>query len=110
MAGLTLGFIIMLLAGALPCIVLGYFIAVKQQRGLISGWNESKISDPEAYAKWVGYSVLGLGVCIGIIAFIWYIGLIDEISMTVSLIVASLIPIPCLVIANQKYARRKHDS
>jgi hypothetical protein len=50
-AGLTLGFIIMLLAGALPCIVLGYFIAVKQQRGLISGWNESKISDPEAYAK-----------------------------------------------------------
>ena len=106
MDGLLFALIIMIVAGALPCIVLGYLIAVKQKRGLISGWDESKISHPEAYAKWVGFSVLILGVLIGLIAIIWYLGLVSEISMAILLIAVSFIPVPCLLYANAKYGTR----
>ncbi|WP_157812656.1 hypothetical protein [Alteromonas sp. MB-3u-76] len=108
MDGLFFGLIVMVFAGALPCIILGYLIAVKQKRGLIAGWDESKISNPEAYAKLIGFSVLGLGTLIGLIAFIWYLGLVNEIGMTILLCVASLIPIPCVLVANARYG--KHGS
>ena len=101
---LTLGLIILFFGGALPCIVLGYLIAVKQKRGLIAGWDKSKVSNPTAFAKLIGYSVLFLGIAIFVIGLAWYMGLIDEIGMAVALIIASLIPIPCVVIANKKYA------
>jgi hypothetical protein len=103
MDGLFFGLIIMIFAGALPCIIFGYLIAVKQMRGLIAGWDESKISNPEKFAKWIGYSVLTLGVLIGLIAFIWYWGLVNEIGMTILLCIVSLIPIPCLLIAKARY-------
>lgn len=108
MDALFLGLIIMIFAGALPCIVLGYLIAVKQNRVLIAGWDETKISNPEAYAKWIGYSVLILGVLIGLIAFIWYLGLIGELGMVIALCAVSLLPIPCLLFAHYKYG--KHGS
>jgi len=100
----TLGLIILFFGGALPCIVLGYLIAVKQKRGLIAGWDKSKASNPAAFAKLISYSVLSLGIAIFVIGFVWYLGLIDEIGMTIALIIASLIPIPCVVIANKKHA------
>lgn len=108
MDGFFLGFIIMIFAGALPCIALGYLIAVKQKRGLIAGWDESKISNPEAYAKWVGFSVLILGVFIGFIALIRYFGFISDIGMTMLLLAVSFVPVPCLLIANARY--RTHGS
>ena len=108
MDGLFFGLIVMVFAGALPCIILGYLIAVKQKRGLIAGWDESKISNPEAYAKLIGFSVLVLGTLIGLIALIWYFGLVNEIGMTILLCVASIIPIPCVLIANARYG--KHGS
>lgn len=77
MDGKMLGLVIMIIAGAVTCVVLGY-------------------------------GVLALGVCIAIIAVTWYLGLIGETSMVISLFVGSLIPILCLVIANQKYS--KHES
>lgn len=107
MDNLILGLIILFFAGALPCIVFGYLIAVKQKRGLIAGWDESKISNPRAYANLIGYGVLLLGIVISAIGCAWYLGLTDEIGMTVALIVASLIPIPCVVIANKKYGKHR---
>jgi len=103
-----LGLIILFFGGALPCIVLGYLIAIKQKRGLIAGWDKSKVSNPAAFAKLIGYSVLFLGIAIFVIGLAWYFGLTGEIGMTVTLIIASLIPILCVVIANKKY--RNHDS
>ncbi|MBD3586077.1 hypothetical protein HHX48_10035 [Salinimonas sp. HHU 13199] len=103
MDDLLLGCLIMLFAGSLPCIVVGYLIAVKQKRNLIAGWDESKISQPEAFAKWLGYSVLLLGVLIGLIAVAWFVGAINEMGLTSLLLVASLIPIPCFIVAKVKY-------
>jgi hypothetical protein len=101
---LTIGLIILFFGGALPCIVLGFLIAVKQKRRLIAGWDKEKVSNPTAFAKLIGYSILSLGIAISVIGLSWYLGLIDDIAMTISLIIASLIPIPCVVIANKKYA------
>jgi NADH:ubiquinone oxidoreductase subunit K len=103
MNGQIFGLFIMIFMGALPCIILGYLVAVKQKRGLIAGWDESKIAHPEAYAKWIGYSVLVLGILIALIAIIWSIGLIGETVFAILLAIASMIPIPCLLIANAKY-------
>lgn len=108
MNGMLLGFLIMMFAGALPCIALGYLVAVKQKRGLIAGWDASKISDPKAFAQWIGFSVFALGVAIGAIGCIWYLGWLNDIQMTVALCAVSLIPIPCLLIASAKY--KKQDS
>ena len=100
---LIFGTAIMIIGGSLPCVLIGYLIAVKQRRNLIAGWDESKVSNPEAYAKLLGYGALLLGILIAVVAFIWYIGMVDEIGMTVALIIASLVPIPFVVIANKKY-------
>jgi hypothetical protein len=108
MDGKFLGLFIMVLFGALPCIVLGYLIAVKQKHGLIAGWDESKISNPTAFGKWVGFSVLALGVCIGLIGVVWFFGLLNEIHMTIALALVSIIPIPCLIIATKRY--KQHGS
>ena len=39
-----LAVLIMLVAGALPGIVFGYLIAVKQQWSMIAGWEQNKLS------------------------------------------------------------------
>ena len=103
---LLAGGIILILFGASPCIFLGYLIAVKQKHSLIAGWDESRISDPKRYASVVGYSVLVLGILLGLIAIAWYLSLIGEIQMTIALLVSSLIPLPCLVYANNKYGKK----
>lgn len=101
-----IGIIIIILFGALPCIVLGYLIAVKQMHGLIAGWNESKVSNPVAFGKWVGFPVLVVGLCIAGTGLVWYLGLINENQMTFLLAIASVIPIPCLIVAIFKYKKR----
>lgn len=107
MDGLFIGFLIMIIAGALPCVVLGYLIAVKQKRRLIAGWDESRVSNPVAYAKLIGLSVLVLGILIGVIGFAWYAGLISTAQMASTLAIASLVPLPCVFIANAKYGKHR---
>ena len=102
---LFFGLIIMIIFGTLPCTILGYLIAVKQIRSLIAGWDESKISNPEAYAKWIGYSLLTVGIAISGIALIWYLGVISDIGLASLLGAVTLIPILCLFIANSKYGK-----
>lgn len=104
---LTLGLLFILIGAALPCIVLGFLVAVKQKRSLIAGWDEKKISNPQAFARLVGYSVLVLGVLLALIGFAWYAQLIDEIGMSIAIFLTSLIPLPCIAIAHKKYRKRK---
>jgi hypothetical protein len=99
----TLGLIIIVLGCVLPSVILGYLIAVKQKRGLIAGWDESKISNPQAYARMIGYSLFALGFLISIVSVLWFLGLVDEIVFTIGLLLASLVPIPFFVLANKKY-------
>ncbi|GAB5387023.1 MAG: hypothetical protein Alis3KO_41460 [Aliiglaciecola sp.] len=99
----TLALVIILMTGALPCMFIGYLIAVKQKRGLIAGWDESKISNPKAYAQLIGYGVFILGILLGVVAIFWHQGLVSEIGLAIGLFLVSLVPIPFLVLANKKY-------
>lgn len=96
---------IMLVAGALPCMVFGYLIAVKQQRKWISGWNESNISNPAAYGRLVGFSLLLLGLAIAALALAWVLQLLTEEEMAVSLLLASLLPVVAAIVASIRYAK-----
>lgn len=99
----TLALLIMLFAGAFPSVLGWYLIAIKQKRHLISGFDEAKISHPEAYAKLVGNGLFVMGLLIAGIATCWYLGLVDEIGMTAALLIATFVPILFVVVANKKY-------
>jgi hypothetical protein len=58
--------IIFIVTGAIPCIVLGYLIAIKQKRTLISGWDDALVSNPKLVAQIIGHSVTILGIIIAI--------------------------------------------
>lgn len=70
--------VIMLVAGVFPGIVFGYLIAVKQQWSMISGWDESKLSNPAAFARLIGFSLLVLGAAIALIAIGWGLQLLSD--------------------------------
>ncbi len=100
---LTLGFIFIVFGGALPCIVIGFLIAVKQQRKWIAGWDESRFTHPIAYANLLGAGVLALGVILAVIGFAWLRQLVDETGLSIAILIASLVPLACVAIANKKY-------
>jgi hypothetical protein len=86
--------LIMILGLSLPGIIFGYLITVRHKHRLLSGLEDSKVSNFEAHAKWRGYILLIGGVFSGIIGVGWCFGFfIDEISMSTSLVVVILIPI-----------------
>jgi len=60
--------IILLILGALPCFLLGYFIGVKKQAHLISGYDPDKIEDPNGFAVWIGKICSWIGALITLIA------------------------------------------
>lgn len=99
------GPLILFFVGALPCIGLGYMISVKRVYSLISGWDESKVSDPESYAKMIGGSVLGMGVCFALLSVIWWLQIISVYAMVIVLTVVSFAPIPFMIYANKKYKK-----
>jgi len=83
----TLSLIITILGAALPLIICGYLVAVKQKHNLISGWDESKFSNPKAFGNTIGYSCMRLGVFIGIIGVAFYFKTISETTMAITLAV-----------------------
>jgi hypothetical protein len=91
-----------LLFGVLPCAVAGYFISFKQQRGLISGWDDAKYKDPQKAAKIIGNSLLLLSVIILIFSFLLGFELLPKHIINYSIIVV-IIPIGSLIYAHKKY-------
>ena len=100
---MNIGSIVTICVIALACILVGYLIAVKQKRVLIAGWDESKVSNPVAYAQLVGYSVLSLGLLLVAISIIGYLGIVPPIGIAILLFISSLIPVVCAFMANRTY-------
>jgi len=86
---------ILILMGALPCLLLGYFIGVKKQMGLISGYDPEKVEDPDGLATWTGKICNTLGVLIALIAIC--IATFPEYGRAIALSVSFLIMIVCLI-------------
>lgn len=98
--------IVMLLFGALPCITLGYLIAIKQKRQLIAGWDASQISNPAAFARLVGGSTLFLGLALALISIAEGIQIISDVQTAILLLIGVTVPPACLIIAIKKYRKK----
>lgn len=105
MAKVWLAVVIMLVAGALPGIVFGYLIAVKQQWSMISGWDESKLRNPAAFARLIGFSLLALGGFIALIAIGWGLQLLSDNQMAISLLLVSLLPVVAVIVAHIRFGK-----
>lgn len=97
--------LIIVLAGSLPCALFGYLIAVKQKRDLISGWDESKVRNPQAFASLVGWSLILTSGPLAGVAGAWAAKWLSETQFTVALIVVSLPPVIAVFVAKAKYGR-----
>lgn len=94
-----------ILFGSLPCAILGYLIGVKQMRHLLSGWDESKVEHPEAYAALVGKSLVLMSVALGLVAVAWAEGALSDAVFVVLMVLVSLLPGAALLVARSKYGR-----
>ena len=99
----TLTALFMVVVGSLPCAVFGYLIAVKQKRDLISGWDESKVRDPESFGLMVGWSLVVMSVLLAGVAAAWANKALSETDFVVGLMAVSLVPIFALLLAKAKY-------
>ena len=89
---------------ALPLILLGYLVAFRQKRHWINGVDQSKLSNPDAFGKFVGNSITVTGMLIILITIFLYLKVIGMLIFAVSLVVVSFLPLPSLYYAKRKYS------
>ena len=77
----TIEALFILFIAALPCGISGYLIAFKGRRGLISGYIEDDFSNPQAFGKSVGLSLIFLSICLTVIAYFWHLKAATESEM-----------------------------
>lgn len=90
--------------GALPLIVMGLLISLKNKRHWINGVDQDALSDPEAFGRYVGNSITLTGVLFLLIAFLLHQGVFGYLAFVVALMFISMIPLPALYIAKNKYS------
>lgn len=91
--------------GALPLITIGLIIALKNKRHWINGVDQTKLTDPEGFGKFVGNSISITGVLVFLIALLLYLQLIGVLVFASLLVIVSILPLPCLYIAKNKFSK-----
>ena len=105
MEGIQTASIIILLAAVLPGLVLGYLTAIKQKRNLIAGWDEKKVSNPEAFSRAVGYSLIAMGMFLGILLLIAQSVAFSASTFALLAMLPTVIPAFGVVYAKSKYSK-----
>mgnify|MGYP007087007528 FL=1 len=103
MDGFLLGGLIVLFTAVLPCLIFGYLIAFQGRRNLISGWCDSKISNPESGGRIIGISLMVMAVLLSFVTLLWFLQHITEIELVYYLMPASLLPVVALLYVKNKY-------
>lgn len=91
------------LFAVLPCAVAGYFISVKQKRGLISGWNDEKYNDPEKAATVLGNILMLLSIIILIFSLLFSYEMLPKSSINYFVMVIIVLPVGALIYVHNKY-------
>lgn len=99
----TLGGLIVLLTAVLPCLVFGYLIAFQGRRGLISGWNDNKVSDPEKGGRIIGISLIIMSVLLGVIVILWFLRFFTEEELIYYLLPSTLLPLIAAIYVKIKF-------
>ncbi|MCF2947056.1 hypothetical protein L0668_02985 [Paraglaciecola aquimarina] len=90
--------------GGLPLIFVGYQIAINNKRHWINGADQSVMSNPEGFGKYVGYSILVTGLLILLVSSLLYAQVFGYLGFGVAIMIISLLPLPCFFKAKQKYS------
>lgn len=81
----------------IPCAVFGYVIAVKQQRTLITFWDDAKYSDPVAAARMLGHSLMLMASLLLLTQLLFVAGVMHESTVGLFSFASSALPIGALV-------------
>ena len=95
------------IVSAVPLLVIGYLIAIKQKLNLINGVDFSKLSDTSAFARILGHSITLTGVLMIVISMLLYMGIINLISYGVILMVFGTLPLQGLFFAMRRYSKEQ---
>ena len=104
MSEFEIGALIVLFTAVLPCLACGYLIVFRGRRSLISGWDDSKFSNPESASKLIGISLIIMGLLLGLATLLWCTQLINEIMLIYGIVPISLVPILSLVYIKIKFS------
>ena len=102
----TLGGIIVLFTAVLPCFIMGYLIAFQGRRGLISGWKEDKITDPEKGGRIIGVSLMVMAVLLAIVTLLWFLHFFTEDELVYYILPCTLLPLLASVYVKIKWKIR----
>lgn len=93
-----------ILFGALPLIFVGYQIAFNNKNHWINGVDQSKLSNPNGFVKYIGNSIITTGILVIVVCALLYFQAINYIGFALALTCVSMLPLPCFVLAKSKYA------
>jgi hypothetical protein len=99
----TLGGLIILVTAVLPCLVFGYLIAFQGRRGLISGWNDNKVSNPEKGGRIIGISLMIMSIFLAIITILWFVRFFTEEELVYYLLPSTLLPLIASIYVKVKF-------
>ena len=89
--------------GVAPAGILGYLIAVKGKRNLISGWDDSKVRDPRGFGSLLGASLMVFSALLLAVVFLWVIGAMSNSVLMVTSLLLTLLPILGWLLARSRY-------
>ncbi|MES2623993.1 MAG: hypothetical protein V4628_01820 [Pseudomonadota bacterium] len=106
MTELQLAAVIMLLAGALPVLVLAEFIQRCKKYSLLAGRNLTRITDQDAWAITICNGLRGFATVVSVGCVLTFSGLLNKYLFVVSISVMPLMPLALSIInATRKYMR-----
>ena len=91
------------LFAVLPCAVAGYYISIKQHRGLISGWDDAKYTDPQQAATVIGNTLMLLSVIIFTFTMLFGFELVPKSFVNYFVTIVIILPVGSLIYVHKKY-------
>lgn len=99
------GLFMMLVFGVIPCIGFGYLIAYKQERTIITRWDDDKFHDPVAAATLAGKSIMAAGGLLFVFTLVLITGMLPVGVAGGLLVISSSLPLFALWHARKRYGR-----
>lgn len=96
---------IMLIFGVIPLLGFGYLIAYKQERTIITRWDDDKFHDPVAAATLVGKSIMATGILLLVFTLILVTDMLPAGLTGGLLVLSSGVPLFALWRARKVYGR-----
>ena len=95
--------VIFVVGAAIPCMVFGYLIAVKQKRTLINSWNDENCTNPRLAAQIIGFNLVLTGMIIACAVIAGATGVLTLSGVGICFGVAVVLPLLANFYAEMKF-------